>query len=49
MMSDRKMIYLDDAINALMQILDEPNHAEFLYTDEICRALKKLTSAQPKQ
>ena len=47
-MADRKMIYLDDAIHALMQILDEPNHAEFLYTDEICRALKDVPSAQPK-
>ena len=35
------------AIDALMEILDRPNHAEFLYTDEICKALKALPSAQP--
>lgn len=35
------------AIDALMEILDRPNHAEFLYTDEICRALGQLPSAQP--
>ena len=33
------------AIDALMEILDRPNHAEFLYTDEICRALNHLPSA----
>ena len=37
------------AIDALMEILDRPNHAEFLYTDEICKALKALPSAQPEQ
>ena len=37
------------AIDALMEILDRPNHAEFLYTDEICRALNHLPSAQPKE
>ena len=36
------------AIDALMEILDRPNHAEFLYTDEICKALKALPSAQPE-
>lgn len=35
------------AIDVLMEILDRPNHAEFLYTDEICRALGSLPSAQP--
>ena len=35
------------AIDALMEILDRPNHAEFLYTDEICKALKALPPAQP--
>ena len=30
------------AIDALMEILDRPNHAEFLYTDEICKALSAL-------
>ena len=33
------------AIDALMEILDRPKHAEFLYTDEICRALNELPSA----
>ena len=33
------------AIDALMEILDRPNHAEFLYTDEICKALGELPSA----
>ena len=37
------------AIDVLMAILDRPNHAEFLYTDEICKALKQLPSAQPEQ
>ena len=37
------------AIDALMEILDRPNHAEFLYTDEICKALKALPSAQPER
>lgn len=32
------------AIDALMELLDRPNHAEFLYTDEICRALNYLPS-----
>ena len=35
-----------DAIDALMEILDRPNHAEFLYTDEICKALNELSSVQ---
>lgn len=34
------------AIEVLMAILDKPNHAEFLYTDEICKALSELPSAQ---
>ena len=38
-----------DAIDALMEILDRPNHAEFLYTDEICKALNELPSAQPER
>ena len=37
------------AIDALMTILDKPNHAEFLYTDEICKVLNDLPSAQPEQ
>ena len=37
------------AIDALMEILDRPNHAEFLYTDEICRALGQLPPAQPEE
>jgi hypothetical protein len=36
------------AIEAFMEILDRPNHAEFLYTDEICRVLNHLPSAQPE-
>lgn len=40
---DRQMV-----IDALMTILDKPNHAEFLYTDEICKALNELPSAQPE-
>lgn len=36
------------AIDALVEILDRPNHAEFLYGDEICGALGSLPSAQPK-
>ncbi len=45
----KKIIYAEDAIDALMEILDRPNHAEFLYTDEICKALEDLPSAQPTQ
>lgn len=37
-----------DAIDALMEILDRPNHAEFLYTDEICKVLNELPSVQPE-
>lgn len=37
------------AIDALMEILDRPNHAEFLYTDEICKALNELPFVTPKQ
>ena len=36
------------AIDALMEILDRPNHADFLYVDEICRALDALQSEQPE-
>lgn len=44
----KRLIYAEDAIDALMEILDRPNHAEFLYTDEICKALEELPSAQPQ-
>lgn len=37
------------AIDAAMEILDRPNHAEFLYTDEICGVLGSLPSAQPER
>lgn len=37
------------AIDALMKIIDKPKHAEFLYTDEICRVLKALPSAEPER
>lgn len=37
------------AIDAFMEILDRPNHAEFLYTDEICGVLCNLPSAQPER
>lgn len=36
------------AIDALMEIMDRPHHADFLYTDEICKALNELPSAQPE-
>ena len=36
------------AIDALMEILDRPNHAEFLYTDEIYVVLESLPPTQPK-
>ncbi len=42
-------IYRQAAIDALMEILDRPNHAEFLYTDEIYKALSTLPSAQPER
>lgn len=37
------------AVDAFMTILDKPNHAEFLYTDEICKVLNNLPSEQPEQ
>ena len=37
------------AIDALMEIMDRPNHAEFLYTDEICKTLNELPSVKPEQ
>ena len=33
------------AIGSLMEILDRPKHAEFLYTDEICGALQSIPAA----
>ena len=36
-------------IDALMELLDRPNHAEFLYMDEICRALNHLPSVEPER
>ena len=42
------LISRQDAIDALMEILDRPKHAEFLYTDEICKTLNELPSAQPE-
>ena len=40
------VISRQDAIDALMEIMDRPNHADFLYTDEICKTLNELPSAQ---
>ena len=37
------------AVDALMEILDRPKHAEFLYTDEICKTLNELPSVEPGQ
>ena len=37
------------AIDTLMEILDKPNHADFLYTDEIYNALNGLPSVQPER
>lgn len=34
------------AIDALSAILDNPNHAEFLYGDEICKTLQDLPSSE---
>lgn len=34
------------AIDALSAILDNPNHAEFLYGDEICKTLQDLPSVE---
>lgn len=45
----KRLIYAEDAIDALMEILDRPNHAEFLYTDEICKALEDLPFTQPDE
>ena len=44
-MSD--LISRQAAIDAFIEILDRPNHAEFLYTDEICEVLGRLPSAEP--
>jgi hypothetical protein len=45
-MSD--LISRQAAIDTLMEILDKPNHADFLYTDEIYNALNGLPSVQPE-
>ena len=37
-----------DAIDALMEIMDRPHHADFLYTDEICKTLNGLPRVQPE-
>lgn len=42
-----RLIDADVALDAFMEILDRPNHVEFLYTDEICRVLESLPSVQP--
>ena len=42
------LISRQDALDALMEIMDRPNHAEFLYTDEICKTLNDLPPAQPE-
>ena len=47
-LSQEDTISRQAAIDALMEILDRPNHAEFLYTDEIYKALSTLPSAQPQ-
>ena len=40
--TDSDTISRRQAIDALFEILDRPKHAEFLYTDEIARALNQL-------
>ena len=42
------LISRQTAIDALMEIMDRPNHADFLYTDEICKTLNELPSTQPE-
>ena len=37
------------AIDAMATILDNPNHAEFLYGDEICKVLNELPSIQTER
>lgn len=46
--TDSDTISRRQAIDALMEILDRPKHAEFLYTDEICKTLNGLPSTQPE-
>ena len=46
-MSD--LISRQAAIDALFKILDRPNHAEFVYADEIYKVLNALPSVEPKQ
>lgn len=43
---DNDTIGRQAAIDALSAILDNPNHAEFLYGDEICKTLQDLPSAE---
>ena len=40
--ADTDTVSRRQAIDALFEILDRPKHAEFLYTDEIARALNQL-------
>lgn len=42
----RDTISRQAAKDALMEIMDRPNHAEFLYTDEICKTLNDLPPVQ---
>jgi hypothetical protein len=37
------------AIDCLMEVLDMPHHAEFLYTDEICGALNSIPAADVRE
>lgn len=48
-MTDETLISRQDAIDTLFEILDKPKHAEFLYGDEIYRALMTLPPVQPKK
>lgn len=40
--ADSDTISRKQAIDALFEILDRPKHADFLYADEIARALNQL-------
>lgn len=44
-MAEKEYIPREVAIDCLMEVLDKPHHAEFLYTDEICAALNSIPDA----
>jgi hypothetical protein len=47
-MAEKEYIEREAAIDCLMEILDKPHHAEFLYTDEVCGAINSIPAADAR-